>query len=139
MVGGARPGKCAAMARTSDKHSARRDEQLAHEEHGLVHGAPDEGRTEPRRSEAPGPGEGGVGARPEAEEAAHGATPVSEIEGRAALAATFSPTVFPARPDRLVEEAKAHFADSSIVAALERLPDRVYETVGDVWDAIHGE
>jgi hypothetical protein len=95
------------MPRTSDKHAPRRDDQLAHEEQALVHGAPDEGRTEPRRSEAPGPGEGGVGARPEVEEPAGDAGPQSEIEGRAALAATFRPTTFPARRDQLVEEARA--------------------------------
>jgi hypothetical protein len=127
------------MARTSDKHAPRRDDQLAHEEHALVHGAPDEGRTEPRRSEAPGPGEGGVGVRPEAEEPAGGAAPQSEIEARAALAATFSPSMFPARRDQLVEEARARFADDSVVATLARLPDGVYETVGQVWDAIQGE
>jgi hypothetical protein len=127
------------MPRTSDKHAPRRDDQLAHEEQALVHGAPDEGRTEPRRSEAPGPGEGGVGARPEVEEPAGDAGPQSEIEGRAALAATFRPTTFPARRDQLVEEARARFADDSLVAALERAPDRVYETVGQVCDAIQGE
>jgi hypothetical protein len=127
------------MPRTSDKHAPRRDDQLAHEEQALVHGAPDEGRTEPRRSEAPGPGEGGVGARPEVEEPAGDAGPQSEIEGRAALAATFRPTTFPARRDQLVEEARARFADDSLVTALQRAPDRVYETVGQVWDAIQGE
>jgi hypothetical protein len=127
------------MPRTSDKHAPRRDDQLAHEEQALVHGAPDEGRTEPRRSEAPGPGEGGVGARPEVEEPAGDAGPQSEIEGRAALAATFRPTTFPARRDQLVEEARARFADDSLITALERAPDRVYETVGQVWDAIQGE
>jgi hypothetical protein len=127
------------MARTSDRHTPRRDDQLAHEEHALVHGAPDEGRTEPRRSEAPGPGEGGVGVRPEAEEATGGAVPQSEIEGRAALAATFPPSIFPARRDRLVDEARSRFADDSVVATLGRLPDRQYESVGQVWDAIQGE
>jgi hypothetical protein len=127
------------MPRTSDKHAPRRDDQLAHEEQALVHGAPDEGRTEPRRSEAPGPGEGGVGARPEVEEPAGDAGPQSEIEGRAALAATFRPTTFPARRDQLVEEARARFADDSLITALERAPERVYETVGQVWDAIQGE
>jgi hypothetical protein len=127
------------MARTSDKHAPRRDEQLAHEEQALTHGSPDEGRTEPRRGEAPGPDESGVGVRPEAEDRAHGAVPVSEIESRALLAGTFPTTLFPARRDQLVEEAQARFADDSIVVALERLPDRVYDTVGQVWDAIHGE
>lgn len=121
------------MSRTTDKHSPRRDDQLAEEEHALVHGTPDEGRTEPRRSEAPGPGEGGIGARPEAEEPVQGAPGVSAMEARAALAATFPPTMFPARREQLVDEAQARFADDALVIALERLPDRLYETVAEVW------
>ena len=80
-----------------------------------------------------------MGVRPEAEEPAGAAAPQSVVEGRAALAATFSPSMFPARRDELVEEAQARFADESVVAALARLPDRVYDTAGQVWDAIQGE
>lgn len=42
------------MSRMSDKHSPRRDDQLEREEQALLHGHPDEGRTEPRRAEGPG-------------------------------------------------------------------------------------
>lgn len=112
------------MSRTSDKHSPRKDEQLEREEHALLHGAPDEGRTEPRRGEAPGPDEGGTGVRP-------------EVDDRATLAASFRPATFPARRDRLVEEARDRHADEQLVSQLQSLPDRIYETVGDVWEEMH--
>jgi hypothetical protein len=124
------------MSRTSDKHSPRRDDQLDHEEHALLHGAPDEGRTEPRRAEAPGYDEGGVGVRPEAEEPGHGGPPESEREAKAALAASFPPSLFPAPSSRLIEEARARFADDELLVQLERIPARVYETVGDVWTEV---
>lgn len=124
------------MDRTSDKNAPRRDDQMKHEDAALLQGAPDEGRTEPRRAEAPGPGEGGVGVRPEAEEPYHGAPTESEIMGRAALASTFRPTIFPARREQLIDEASSNGADDTLMTLLEQIPDRMYETVRDVWDEI---
>jgi hypothetical protein len=124
------------MGRTSDKNAPRRDEQMKHEESAMLQGSPDEGRTEPRRAEGPGPGEGGTGVRPEAEEPYYGAPTESEVEGRAALAATFSPTMFPARREQLIDEANANYADDALLRLLEQIPDRPYDTVGDVWDEI---
>ena len=125
------------MARTSSKHGPRVDEQLEHEEHALLHGSPDEGRTEPRRAEAPGPGEeAGVGVRPEVAEAQGAAPSLPEIEARAAFAAAFTPSLFPARRDQLVAEAESHFGDEELIDSLRRLPDTVYASVGDVWSAL---
>src|SRR5215207_9431955 len=104
------------MARTSSTHGPRRDDQMKHEEHALLHGSPDEGRTEPRRGEAPGPGdEASFGVRADAEEPRAGAPAQSDIDARAVLAACFRPSVFPARRDRLVEEAAARFADEGLI------------------------
>jgi uncharacterized protein DUF2795 len=64
---------------------------------------------------------------------------VASASGRRPRRRPAPPSIFPARPDRLVEEARSRFADDSVVATLERLPDREYETVGQVWDAIQGE
>jgi hypothetical protein len=44
--------------------------------------------------------------------------------------------VFPARRDRLIEEAEAGFADEGLIAALRQLPDALYDTVGEVWAAL---
>ncbi|HEX6237469.1 MAG TPA: DUF2795 domain-containing protein [Acidimicrobiales bacterium] len=124
------------MGRTTDKHTPRRDDQMKHEEAAMLQGSPDEGRTEPRRAEEPGPGEGGLGVRPEAEEPYHGAPTESEIQGRAALAATFPPAMFPARRQQLIDEAEAGHADDALLRLLRRIPERTYDTVGEVWDEI---
>jgi hypothetical protein len=122
------------MKRTSGRHGPRQDDQLAHEEHGLLHGAADEGRTESGRAETPGPDEGGVGARPEVAERYHGAPARGEMDARAALGASVPASILPAHRDELVEEAQERYASEMLVAELRRLPDRAYDTVGDVWD-----
>lgn len=129
------------MQRVTTKHAPRRDDQLAHEEQALLHGSPDEGRTEPRRAEAPGDDEPGMGHRsdPGAEGAGRAATTAPESERKAALAACFAPSIFPARRDQLVEEARAHFADDATVDDLRRLPDAIYGSVDDVRDALAAE
>jgi hypothetical protein len=110
---------------------------MKHEEHALLHGSPDEGRTEPRRGEAPAPGdEASPGVRADVDEPQGGAPAQRDVDARAALAASFRPSVFPARRDRLIEEAEAGFADEGLIAALRQLPDGLYETVGEVWAAL---
>lgn len=117
-------------------HSPRTDDQLAHEEHALVHGAPDEGRDEARRSEGPGPDEGGTGSRPEVEEPSAGAPPQSEVEARAAFAATFPPSLFPAWRDELIDAARRRYGAELLLAELEQIPNRIYESSGDAWEEI---
>jgi hypothetical protein len=51
------------MERVSSKHGPRIDEQQKQEEHALLHGSPDEGRTEARTAEAPGDDEPDMGTR----------------------------------------------------------------------------
>jgi hypothetical protein len=120
-------------------HSPRTDDQLAHEEHALLHGAPDEGRDEGRRSEGPGPDEGGTGARPEVEQARNGAPPQSEVEGRAAFAATFPPSLFPAWRDELIDAARRRYGSELLIAELEQILDRIYESSGDAWQALSSQ
>lgn len=127
------------MQRVTTKHTPRRDDQLAHEEQALLHGAPDEGRTEPRRGEAPGDDEASMGRRADPGISGRAATTATTSERKAALAACFAPSVFPARRDRLVEEAMGHFADDATVQDLRRLPDAIYGSVDDVWDALVAE
>jgi hypothetical protein len=127
------------MQRVTSKHAPRRDDQLAHEEQALLHGTPDEGRTEPRRTEAPGDDEPSIGHRPEPGVEGADATTAPESEQKAALAACFTPSSFPARRDQLVAQAAARFAEDSTVAALRHLPDAVYGSVDDVWDALQAE
>jgi hypothetical protein len=58
------------MERVSSKHGPRIDEEQKQEEHALLHGAPDEGRTEAKTMEAPGDDEPSMGSRVEGEEPA---------------------------------------------------------------------
>ncbi len=51
------------MERVSSKHGPRIDDEQEREEHALLHGAPDEGRTEARTMEAPGDDEPSPGGR----------------------------------------------------------------------------
>ena len=120
------------MERTTAKHAPRIDDQLEHEEHALTHGHNDEGRSEPRRAEAPSQDEPGFAPRPEAEEPAGGAPGWTEQERRAVLAATFPPSAFPATTGELAALAREAFADDDLVAAVEALPERSYDTVTDL-------
>ena len=120
------------MERTTAKHSPEVDDQLAHEEHALTHGNSDEGRSEARRAEAPSPDEPGFAPRPEAEVPAGDAPGWSEQQRRAALAATFPPSAFPARTMELAALAREAFADDELVAAIDALPDRLYDTPADL-------
>ena len=114
-------------------HSPRTDDQLSHEEHALVHGTPDEGRDEGRRAEAAGPDEGGMGNRLDVEEPRGGAAPQSEVDARAAFAATFPPSLFPAWRDELIDAARLLYASDLLIAELEQIPDRIYESSGAAW------
>lgn len=101
----------------------------------------DGGRTEPRRGEAPGAGDEASGGLRDDVATAQGEAPSQrDVEARAALAASFNPSIFPAHRDRLVAEAETNFADGILVGALRQLPDAVYESPGQLWSALrdHG-
>lgn len=124
------------MERGSDKHAPALDDQLKHEEHALLHGGSDEGRSEPRRAEAPGADEPGFGRRTDQDEHPGGAPSQQEIEARAAFAAAFTPGMFPTGRDALIEQARRQFADDELIDSLRKIPDRTYESVGQVWDLV---
>jgi hypothetical protein len=77
-----------------------------------------------------------LGVRADVDEPQGGAPAQRDVDARAALAASFRPSVFPARRDRLIEEAEAGFADEGLIATLRQLPEALYETVGEVWEAL---
>lgn len=115
-----------------NQHGRLVDDQLARETEALVHGSPDEGRTEGRRQQAPGPDEPELhaGDRPEVE---------AEVQrdARAALAAAVTPAHFPAERDELVATARSEDADPDLVNRLAGLnPDRQFATVEEVWEAL---
>jgi hypothetical protein len=124
------------VERTTDEHSPREDDELKREETALLRGAPEEGRSEPRRAEEPGLDEPRSARRADVENEYHGAPGVGEVEDRAALAATFPPAMFPARREELLEAATAAYADDQLLGDLRRIPDRLYDDVSRVWDEL---
>jgi hypothetical protein len=124
------------VARTSDEHAPRVDDQLEREEEALLHGSPDEGRTEPRRAEAPGPDEAHGTSRVDTRDAPGAATDAERAEVRTLLATTFRPSLFPATREELVQSAEEAHADDQLVDALRRLPARRYGDVADVEDQL---
>lgn len=60
---------------------------------------------------------------------------IPEVEDRSELARNIDPSVFPARPAELLESARSHHASDWIIGLLDSLPDRVYDTVEQVWEA----
>jgi hypothetical protein len=57
---------------------------------------------------------------------------------RSELARFLGPAVFPATPHDLLAAARANHATEDVDRLLQRVPDRVYRTVEEVWEAIHG-
>lgn len=123
-----------AIQRQSDKHSPRVDEELDHETASMTHGAPvvsrsradlrQEDPAEDARASASVPGGTPEGMSPD------------DVEIRSELARSLRPSVFPAHPSQLVEVAEAEQASRLLIAFLRRLPDRQYEVLEDVYEAL---
>jgi hypothetical protein len=116
------------------------DEALKHDTASLLGGAPAESRSqESREQEGPAEGEPTPDSRITGDrDVPPGAMTLDEVNARAELARHLDRSVFPARPGELAANARERFAPDEIVAQLERLPDGMYETIGDVWKALGG-
>jgi hypothetical protein len=114
------------------------DEALRHDTASLLGGTPAESRSqEGREQEGPADGEPTPDARITGDrDVPPGALTLDDVNARAELARHLDRAVFPARTGELVANAREHFAPEDVVAELERLPDDLYETVGDVWKAL---
>jgi hypothetical protein len=122
----------------SDKHNPRLDDQLVHETEGLTHGAPDEGRIEFRRQEAPGDGEPELTIHRDVPTAAE-VPDDRDLDLRSRLATFLPPQAFPAHGADLREHAREAFAPPEVLELVERLADdETFATVGDVWASAHG-
>lgn len=123
-----------AIQRQSDKHTPRVDEELDQETASITHGAPVVARSRSDlRQEDPGevvrapasvPGGTPEGMSPE------------DVEIRAELARSLRPSVFPAHPSSLVEVAEGEQASTLVIAFLRKLPDREFEVLEDVYEAL---
>jgi hypothetical protein len=128
------------MERGSTQHGPRVDDELERETRSMVQGAPVESRIE-EGFEKEGPADGEP--VPDSRIAGDRPPPVpamsrDEVEARSELARHLEPGRFPARPAELVAMATELHAPDDMVVSLARLPDRTYETVGEVWVGLGG-
>jgi hypothetical protein len=128
------------VERGSDKHSSMLDDALKHETQSLERGYPNEARSDEfREQEGPADGEPTPGARVRGGGEIPGVgLSLDDIEGRAELARYLEHRQFPARPGELAAHARDRHAPDSVVGQLERAPDRLYENVSQVWEALGG-
>jgi len=116
------------------------DEALKHDTASLWRGGPSEApRGEVPEPEGPAEGE----PTPDARLQGGGEIPgtglsLDDLNGRADLARYLEHRQFPARPDELIAHARARHAPDAVVDQLRSAPDRVYETVTEVWAALGG-
>ncbi|HET6964067.1 MAG TPA: DUF2795 domain-containing protein [Acidimicrobiales bacterium] len=123
-----------AIQRQSDKHTPRIDEELDHDTASITHGAPVNSRSrEDLRQEDPGED---VRSSPSVEGGAPAGMSPDDVEIRAELARSLRPSVFPAHPSRLVEVAEEENASTLLIAFLRRLPDRRFEVLEEVYEAL---
>lgn len=116
------------MQRGSDKHGPTVDEQLKEEVEPLERGAPTSSRVEEHRdTEAP------------AEDEADIRSNVDEAEIRSSIARWLNRVAYPARRDRLIDEARSNNAPPRVVEFLSALPeDASFGNVEEIWEALGG-
>jgi len=129
------------MERQSNLHSARVDDELAHEVESLTRGAPVEARVDPDRAkEDAGDGE----PTPEAviAEPNDPIAPVAltheEVRARSELAIHLLPSRFPMTRTEVIDCAIEQDAPEQLLDTLDRLPEDNYANVEQVWEALGG-
>ena len=127
------------MERGSDKHSRMVDEALKHDTASIRHSGVEARSEEFREQEGPAEGE----PTPDARLRGGGEIPgaglsLDDLNGRAELARYLEHRKFPSRPDELAVHARERHAPDAVVEQLRRAPDRIYETVSEVWAALGG-
>jgi hypothetical protein len=116
------------------------DDALKHEIESLLRGEPTEARSEEfREQEGPADGEPTPDARIRGGAEIPGVgLSLDDLNGRTELARYLEHRKFPARPDELAAHARDRHAPDTVVAQLQQAPDRMYETVSEVWAALGG-
>jgi len=129
------------MDRGNTTHSARVDDELAHETRSLEQGAPIEAHAEEFKLQEPG-GEDEPSIEPMPagrDDLPPGGLSAEEIEARSEIARSLPRSMFPAEAHQLAEAAQGSGARDAVVAQLRSLPaGRVYEEVGEVWHDLGG-
>lgn len=129
------------MARGSDKHSPRLDENLSHDTRSLTQGAPLESRADEAREQ-----EGAADDEPTPDALLTGDRGVSdddvlghdEVEARSRLATYLRPSVWPADRETLVAVARENHAPAPVLDQLSTLPDGTFSHTEAVWEALGG-
>jgi hypothetical protein len=62
-----------------------------------------------------------------------------EAAARTEVARFLKPSAFPARTDELIAAATDAFAPDEVLALLGTLPDRLYDNMQEVWEALGGD
>ena len=128
------------MDRGSDKHSPRVDEEMKHEQSGLLQGNKDTHAEEWRLPEPAGEDQ------PEADlgagEVLHGGVPdgmdPDDVEARAQLAMFLPLSVFPGVREQLLDHVLDSSAPDVIVERVRQLPaGREFQNVGEAWRALN--
>jgi Protein of unknown function (DUF2795) len=127
------------MERRSDKHSVLLDEALKHNTASIRRGGREARVEEFREQEGPADGEPTPDTRLQGGGEIPGAgLSLDDLDGRTDLARYLEHRKFPARPDELAAHARERHAPDGVVDQLRRAPDRIYETVSEVWEALGG-
>ncbi|MDQ6725626.1 MAG: DUF2795 domain-containing protein [Actinomycetota bacterium] len=131
------------MARGSDKHSPRIDENLAHDTRSLTQGAPSESRADEGRQQ-----EGAADDEPTTDALLTGelhpeqrnrdALDHEEVEARSRLAAYLRPSIWPADRETLLACARELNAPPDVLDRLSRLPEGRFSHTEAVWEAVGG-
>jgi hypothetical protein len=134
------------MERQSNLHGRRLDDELEREVQSITRGAPVEARIEAGRAmEDAGDGEPMpqwlVAETSDAEGGDEFDSGLSrgELIARSDLGIHLRPGIFPARRTEVLECAAEEHASLELLGQLEALPDREYDTVQDVWEALGGK
>jgi hypothetical protein len=127
------------VERGSDKHAPMLDEALKHDTASIVQGDRESRSDESREQEGPAEGE----PTPDTRIRGGGEIPgvglsLDDIEGRSELARYLEHRQFPARPGELAAHAQERHAPDAVVEQLRQAPDRLYENVAAVWEALGG-
>ncbi|HWG95171.1 MAG TPA: DUF2795 domain-containing protein [Mycobacteriales bacterium] len=129
------------MERGSDKHSARVDEALEHEVHGMLQAGRETRGQQWNTAEPSGEDQPDVDLAPDS--TLVGGVPDgmtgADVEERATIASYLGKEVWPAGSQALIAKAEEMSAPDSVLEQLRRLPQSaVFDNVQDVWQALQG-
>ena len=129
------------MERGSDKHSARVDEALEHEVHGMLQAGRETRGQQWNTAEPSGEDQPDVDLAPDSTLA--GGVPdgmtEADVEERAQIATYLGKEIWPAGSAVLTAKAREMGAPDAVLDQLGRLPQSaVFDNLQDVWQALQG-